>query len=210
MEEGNKYKMAARIKPGVGLRPGDGRLEPLTRAPRVANRRRPRRRRRPGGERDPDRCRPQPRSAAARRSPAGPRPGAAPERPELGPAPSSLRPPGPARGGHGRLQVGRGREGTGGGSGPLCGLAGGGGGEWGALPRFPAGPGSPPRPRCGSSASPGPGVAAGSRVWVPLPGPARRGAPFLPSPSLSPLGLRTGRLGRPLERAALVLLASSS
>lgn len=49
MEEGNKYKMAAHIKPGIGLRPGDGGIEALTRAPRVVHRSRPRRCRPPGG-----------------------------------------------------------------------------------------------------------------------------------------------------------------
>lgn len=35
MEEGNKYKMAAHIKPGIGLLPGDGGIEALTSASRV-------------------------------------------------------------------------------------------------------------------------------------------------------------------------------
>lgn len=35
MEEGNKYKMAAHIKPGVGLLPGDGGIEAIIRAARI-------------------------------------------------------------------------------------------------------------------------------------------------------------------------------
>lgn len=38
MEEGNKYKMAAHIKPGVGLLPGDGGIEALIRAARIVGR----------------------------------------------------------------------------------------------------------------------------------------------------------------------------
>lgn len=125
MEEGNKYKMAARIKPGIGLRPGDGGIEALTRAPRAARRRRLDRRRLFGRSEPPtaiDHSRAQP-------LPAEPRRGRGRARrtrgPQLGPTPSPLPPrrrsparrpaarlpPGTAPGGHGRLQVGRSREG---------------------------------------------------------------------------------------------------
>lgn len=125
MEEGNKYKMAARIKPGIGLRPGDGGIEALTRAPRAARRSRPRCRRLSGRSEPPtaiDHSRAQP-------LPADPRRGRGRARRtrglQLGPAPSPLPPrrrpparrpaarlsPGTAPGGYGRLQVGRSREG---------------------------------------------------------------------------------------------------
>lgn len=86
MEEGNKYKMAARIKPGIGLRPGDGGIEALTRAPRAARRSRPRCRRCCCGAEPPPLtppcCRPLP--AVAARAPAP-----SPRRGVAGPGPPS-------------------------------------------------------------------------------------------------------------------------
>lgn len=150
MEEGNKYKMAAHIKPGIGLRPGDGGIEALTRAPRVLRRSCPRCRCPAWGSDTPTAaglCRAQPLPADRRwgrgrvRRP----------RPKRGPAPSARavprpprlaarRQPGRAPGGHGRLQVGGSWE------------------EWGkqGRQRRPGAPGSP----CGLRARGGGGVPA--------------------------------------------------
>lgn len=87
MVEGNKYKMAAHIKSGIGLLPDDGRIVALIHATAHLHRRRPLRCLKEGGGLEPP-----PATVVLSRRPAR-RPRRAPRRPRPGPCPPLPPPP---------------------------------------------------------------------------------------------------------------------